>query len=87
MTMRKQFATPQTALRYHVSGKIARREKALDVGQRHQLRIARDSMRMHCAGVLIMGGPNHYDAAAIIERLTGAIVAIDADCTCRKAGA
>ncbi len=60
----------------------ARRNSQLSVPERHQLKIARGSMRMHCVGVSIMGGPNHYQAADIIERLSGAIVGIDADCTC-----
>ena len=70
------------ALRRNVTGKIAQRERALSVPDKHLLRIARDSGRMPCAMLGVMGGPNHYDAAEIIARLTGAIVAIDAPCTC-----
>lgn len=46
---------------------------------RHQLKVARDSMRMNCPMMRIMGGPNHYEAASIIHRLTGVFVNIDAE--------
>jgi hypothetical protein len=55
-----------------------------DPAERNQLSVARGSMRMHCMGVRIMGGPNHYEAAEIIHRLTGVFVAIDAGCTCTR---
>lgn len=83
-TMRKYFATPQAALRYHVSGSIARREKGLDVPSQHALKLARATMRMRCVGARIMGGPNHVEAVETIRRLTGAIVAVDAGCTCKQ---
>lgn len=70
-------------LRKHVTGSVQRRESALSVPERHQLRIARDSMRMACPMLGVMGGPNHREATAIIARLTGAIAGIDAECTCR----
>jgi hypothetical protein len=38
----------------------------IDVAKEHQKRVARASMRMHCLGVLIMGGPNHKEAAKIL---------------------
>lgn len=69
-------------LRKHVSGAIARRESALSVPEKHQLRIARGSMRANCAMLAVMGGPNHNDAVNIIHQLTGAIVGIDSDCSC-----
>ena len=74
--------TPQAALKKHVTGRIIARQGELSVPERHQLSIARKSMKMHCAGLAIMGGPNHKESAAIIHELTGAIVAIDAGCTC-----
>ena len=74
--------TPQEALRHHVSGAIARREKALSVPDKHRLRIARDSVRAPCAMLGVTGGPNHSQARNIIHQLTGQIVGIDADCTC-----
>ena len=43
----------------------------LSVPERHQLRIARQTLRMSEAGALIMGGPNHAEAREIITRLTG----------------
>ena len=75
---------PNPALSKHVTDTIKRRERALSVPDRHMLRIARDSMRMSCAGVAIMGGPNHYAAAHQIERLTGQIVSLEADCICKR---
>ena len=54
---------------------------------RHQLKIARGTVRYGCAMLGVVGGPNHYEAAAIIHRLTGVFVNIDADCTCRKPAA
>jgi hypothetical protein len=75
------------ALRRNVTGAIQRREGSLDIFERHKLRVARDSMRRSCAGLAVLGGPNHYQAAAIIHTLTGAFVGIDADCTCDRDGA
>ncbi len=66
-----------------VSGLIRKRTKALSVPEKHQLKIAKQSMDYHCLGCILSGGPNHYEAASIIHRLTGQIVAIDADCTCK----
>lgn len=57
----------------------------MDVGQKHQLKIARDTMRMHCTGARIMGGMGadpHKEAARIIFKLTGRRATIDPDCTC-----
>jgi hypothetical protein len=34
----------------------------------HQLKIARDTMRMHCAGARIMGGMDHPTAAALLGK-------------------
>jgi hypothetical protein len=42
----------------------------LDVGARHQLRIARDTLKMSEFGARIMGGMNHAEAREIINRLT-----------------
>ena len=70
------------ALKRIVTGAIAKRTAALDVPSQHQLKIARATMRMNCVFARIMGGCNHREAAAVIHRLTGAIVGIDADCTC-----
>lgn len=43
----------------------------LSVPETHQLRIARDTLRMSDAGALIMGGPSKAEAREIIQRLTG----------------
>ena len=73
-----------TILHKHITGAIRAKEKNLAVPERHQLRIAKASMAKHCVGLAILGGPNHYESARIIERLSGAIVGIDADCTCKS---
>ncbi len=43
----------------------------LTVPQKHQLRIAYDTLKMSDIGALIMGGPSKAQAVEIIERLTG----------------
>ena len=45
--------------------------RALSTFDRHQLRIARDTLRMSDAGASIMGGPTKEEARQIIYRLTG----------------
>lgn len=57
----------------------------LSIPEKHQLKIARETMRMHCAGARIMGGMGadpHRKAARIIHELTGVFVAVESDCTC-----
>ncbi len=71
-------------LRKVVTGAIRKRERGLGVPERHQLRIAKASMQKHCVGLAVIGGPNHFEAVRIIERLSGAIVGIDAGCTCER---
>ena len=44
--------------------------KNLSIPERHQLRIARDTMRMTPAMARIMGGPSVDEAIEIIRRLT-----------------
>ena len=60
-----------------------RQKKELSVPERHQLTIAKSTMRMHCVGALIMGGMNHKTAVGVIKKLTGKIVSLDSDCTCQ----
>ena len=58
----------------------------MTVAERHQLKIARDTMQMHCAGAYILGGLGenpHREAARIILKLTGKPATIDPDCTCK----
>lgn len=43
----------------------------LTVPERHQLNIARKTLRMSDAGAMIMGGMTKDEARAIIKRLTG----------------
>jgi len=46
-------------------------KKTLTVPEKHQLKIARDTMRMTEAGALIMGGMTKAEAKAVIKKLTG----------------
>lgn len=43
----------------------------LSVFDRHQLKIARDTLKMTDAGALIMSGMTKNEARAVIKRLTG----------------
>ena len=43
----------------------------LSVPDKHQLRIARDTLKMSDVGARIMGGPSKEEARAIILRITG----------------
>ena len=46
-------------------------KRELSVFDRHQLKIALDTLKMSDVGALIMGGPSKPQAVEIIERLTG----------------
>jgi alkanesulfonate monooxygenase SsuD/methylene tetrahydromethanopterin reductase-like flavin-dependent oxidoreductase (luciferase family) len=48
--------------------------RRLSVPERHQLRVARQTLRMSDAMVGVMGGPNKSEAREIIRRLTGKYV-------------
>jgi hypothetical protein len=48
--------------------------KHLTVPEKHQLKIARDTLRMNDVMARIMGGPDRAEARAIILRLTGKFV-------------
>ena len=48
----------------------AREEEVLTVPEKHQLRIARDTLKMPDAMVGVMGGPTKEEAKEIIKRLT-----------------
>jgi hypothetical protein len=45
--------------------------KPLSTPERHQLAIARKTLTLSIAGAMILGGPTHAEARAIILRLTG----------------
>lgn len=45
-----------------------RRKRELSVPEQHAMRIARETMRMHCIGARILGGPDHVDAARHLGR-------------------
>jgi len=53
----------------HTTGTTPRR--SLTVPERHQLRIARDTLNMPDAMVGVLGGPDKEQARAIIRHLTG----------------
>ena len=42
----------------------------LSVPEKHQLKIAKATLKMSAIGAMIMGGPNHKEAREIIARLT-----------------
>lgn len=46
-------------------------ERQLSVPERHQLKIARKTLRMHDAAVNILPGPSKAEAREIIQKLTG----------------
>ena len=45
--------------------------RRLSVPEQHQLRIAKDTLKMSDVGARIMGGPTKEEAREIILRLTG----------------
>lgn len=45
--------------------------RELTIPEKHQLKIARNTLRMNPAMVAVMGGPNVAEAKAIILKLTG----------------
>jgi hypothetical protein len=46
-------------------------KKTLTVPEKHQLKIARDTLKMPDAIAAVMGGPTKEEAREIIRRLTG----------------
>jgi hypothetical protein len=45
----------------------------LSVPERHQLRIARDTLKLSDVGAMIMGGMTKDEAVKVIYRLTGKV--------------
>ncbi len=43
----------------------------MTVPERHQLKVARDTLKMSDVGARVMGGPSKEEARRIIARLTG----------------
>lgn len=43
----------------------------LTTAEKHQLKIARETLKLSEFGARVMGGMNHDEARAIIKRLTG----------------
>ncbi len=57
----------------------------LSIPERHQLKVARDTMRWLCCVVGkkgILGGTNHREAQRVIRRLTRKSVALPDNCSC-----
>ena len=52
-------------------------QRNLTTPEQHQLRIARDTLRMAPAMRGVMGGPTLEQAVATIQRLTGALPVLD----------
>lgn len=46
-------------------------KKQLSVFEKHQLAIARKTLKMNDVGVLVMGGMTKEEAREVIKRLTG----------------
>ena len=46
-------------------------KRKLTVPERHQLKIAKDTLKMSDIGAMIMGGPTKKEAREIIKKLTG----------------
>lgn len=46
-------------------------KRKLSIPEKHQLRIARATLKMSDVGALIMGGPSRAEARQIILKLTG----------------
>jgi len=50
----------------------------MTVPERHRRKIAKDTMRLHCAGAFILGGMNHLAAASLLGRR------VPTDCNCAE---
>ena len=50
---------------------LTKNPRQLSVPERHQLKIARDTLKMNETMARVMGGPSHAEAREIIYRLTG----------------
>lgn len=50
---------------------MSKNNKNLTVPEKHQLKVARDTLKMSDIGASIMGGPTKEEARAIILKLTG----------------
>lgn len=71
MTRRNAFMyTPSQTRRKRTTGTTTT-PRSLSVPERHQLRIARDTLNMPDAMVGVLGGPDKAESRAIIRRLTG----------------
>jgi len=57
------------ALQFLGEHKMTKRE--LSVPEKHQLKIARQTLKYNDVGANIMGGPTKEEAREIIKRLTG----------------
>lgn len=80
--MQQENIVMQSKMRWHLVASILhglaitgrrtpKQGRELSVPERHQLRVAIDSMNMHPAMLGVMGGPNVEEARKIIKQLTG----------------
>ncbi len=49
-------------------------KRRLSVPEKHQLAIAKKTLKMSDAGAAVMGGPTKAEARAIIKKLTGRVM-------------
>lgn len=63
-----------------VEGKV-QGPKNLSVSEKHQLKIAKDTLKMHDAIAKVMGGPSKEEARNIIKKLTGKTIKEDVPLT------
>ena len=54
----------------------------MSIPEKHQLKIAKSTIKLSCIGAKIMGGMSHIKAIEVIKTLTGKREQIDNDCTC-----
>lgn len=54
----------------------------MTVAEKHQLKIARRTMKLNCVGAATLGGMDHMKAREVLEKLTGKTVALSMDCDC-----
>jgi hypothetical protein len=60
-------------------GDMVKNKTQLSVPEKHQLKIARDTMKMTCVFCAVMGGMSHIEAGRLLN------VPLPKNCTC-KAG-
>lgn len=59
-------------------------KRNLTVPERHQLRIARDTVKRPCAMARVLGGMDHLRAVNTIRNLTGSDIKLPDGCDCPR---